>query len=471
MTIDRAEWLPLTAGQMDFWEEFLFHPDQPVSTVAHCLDLQGPLDEGALASAIRQTVAEADTLSLRFRETGDGRVQQQVDPARAPRLMLHDLRGADDPDAAARRIMQGDMDAVLDLRRHPLSAQMLLRVGDRRWLWYSRGHHIILDGFGVALIEGRVATLYTAATGAGDAGAPFGRLANFIHESTAYADSATCAADRAYWQGELAPFRDALPVLRKGAEDYGVHPMQADVTPGPAFEGALQQAATRAGLNWADTLTLLSAIWLARHDPGRTARGAMPVWLPYMSRMGSVSANTPAMVVNILPLIVDPQPDEGLGTLIARLARTLRRHRRHGRYRIEDMARDCGIPAGHRFHFTPLVNVMPFAQPRFPGLDARRHVLAAGPGDGFNISFTGDGMGTGLSASIEADPAIQPRDSFAARVAAFETWLRGAVQQLAQGLNRKPEKKSWPETVLGRAVALGSDQPASPVLPAGRDLE
>ena len=64
MREERPEWHPLTAGQMDFWEEFVVHPDQPVSTVAHCLKLQGPLDEEALIAALTQTVAEADTLAL-----------------------------------------------------------------------------------------------------------------------------------------------------------------------------------------------------------------------------------------------------------------------------------------------------------------------------------------------------------------------------------------------------------------------
>lgn len=426
---ERPDWRPLTAGQMDFWEEFVFHPDQPVSTVAHCLELQGPLDEAALIAALNRTVAEAETLALTFREGPDGRVLQRVDPSRVPQLARQDLRGAPDPWAAARRIMRADIDAVLDLRCQPLSAQMLLRLGDDRWVWYFRGHHMILDGFGMSLIEGRVARLYAAATGQGEAGASFGQLADFLAEDAAYQGSETCARDRAYWQDQLAPYRATLPVLRKGAEDYGIQPMRAAFIPGAAFERDLQAMAADLRLSWADTLTLLSAAWLALHDPDRAdALAPLPIWLPYMSRMGSISANIPAMVVNILPLIVTPQPDEPLRQLLARLAKDLRRHRRHGRYRIEAMARDCGLGAGHRFHFTPLINVMPFAPPQFPGLKATRHVLAAGPGDGFNISFLGDGMGAGLSAAIEADPATQSRDSFPNRAAEFEAWLRAAVQ-------------------------------------------
>lgn len=428
---DRAEWHPLTAGQLDFWEEFVFHPDQPVSTVAHCLELRGDLDEAALIAALRQTVAEADTLALTFLETDDGRVLQRVDPARVPQLAQHDLRAAADPWDAARQIMRADIDAVLDLRQQPLAAQMLLRLGDDRWVWYFRGHHMILDGFGMSLIEGRVAQLYAAATGQGEPGTAFGPLTDFLAEDAAYAASEACAQDRAYWQDQLQPFRTDLPVLKKGEEDYALTPLRAAFTPGAAFERDLQAAAASLRLSWADTLTLLSAAWLALHDPDRKPGAPLPIWLPYMSRMGSVSARIPAMVVNILPLIVVPEPGEALDQLMARLAKQLRRHRRHGRYRIEDMARDCGLAAGYRFYFTPLINVMPFAPPHFAGLQAKRHVLAAGPGDGFNISFLADGMGAGITAAIEADPVTQSRDSFPVRVAGFESWLRQVVAALA----------------------------------------
>ncbi len=439
MQDERPGWHPLTLGQMDFWEEFVFHPDQPVSTVAHCLELRGPLDEPALIAALDQAAAEADTLALTFDETPDGGVRQRIDRDRIPRLIRHDLRDVPDPGAAARRIMRADIDAVLDLRRQPLSAQMLLRIAPDRWIWYFRGHHMILDGFGMSLIEGRVARLYAAAVGAGDPGMPFGRLADFLAEDAAYQVGAACARDRAYWLDQLAPCRADLPVLRKGTEDYGTAPMRAAFTPGAAFEADLAAAAAHLRLSWADALTLISAAWLALHDPDRADPAApLPVWLPYMSRMGSVSANIPAMVVNILPLIVTPQPDESLVGLLTRLAGDLRRHRRHGRYRIEAMARDCGLGAGRRFHFTPLINVMPFAPPQFPGLDATRHVLAAGPGDGFNISFLADGLGRNIAATIEADPATQARDSFPARAAGFEIWLRDALRGLAAGTGARP---------------------------------
>lgn len=161
-------WMPLTLAQLDFWEEYALHPDQSVSTVAHCLDIEGAVDQPALVEAITRTVHEADILSVRFREqSGRGEPQQRCDTVQAPMLELRDLHGQPAPLETARRLMREDIESRLDLMRQPLSVQWLLRVGERRYLWYSRGHHIILDGYGMVLLERRCAQLYAHLLGAG----------------------------------------------------------------------------------------------------------------------------------------------------------------------------------------------------------------------------------------------------------------------------------------------------------------
>lgn len=65
MTHD-AGLMPLTLAQKDFWEEFQFHSELPVSTVAHCISLKGALNADALARAIQATCDEADVLACGF---------------------------------------------------------------------------------------------------------------------------------------------------------------------------------------------------------------------------------------------------------------------------------------------------------------------------------------------------------------------------------------------------------------------
>lgn len=413
--------LPLTLGQLDFWEEFQAHPDHPVSTVAHLTEFRGALDPEALARAITIMASEADVLSLRF-QPGPPPLQR-VDPAACPPLVRLDLRDHPSPDAEARRLMQADIDRKLDLATDALSALWLVRTGQDCWLWYLRGHHIFLDGFAMSLIERRVARLYGHLTRGDDAGRPFDRLADYIAEETAYRDGAPHQAARAHWRAHLgAGPRPAI--LRKGSENYPATPRSADI-PLSHLAEPLRQASARLELGWPDILIMLCALWLwhrpedADHRPGTDRL----VWLPLMGRMGSVSANIPAMVLNILPLRVSASPGAGLAATLHALAAELRLLRRHGRCRIEQVASDHGLTGGQRFFFSPLINVMPFDMALFEGCETRREVLAAGPGDGFNITIIGSARAEGLTMMLEADPALTSGARFADHVRGLPGFL------------------------------------------------
>ncbi|MBO9456727.1 condensation protein [Paracoccus sp. R12_1] len=401
----RTEWLPLTLGQLDFWQEYRAHRGKSVSTVAHLTRLHGDLDHAALSVAIRDCIAESDVMCLRFRER-DGIPEQMIDPALAPVLREMDLRGETDPDGRARSMMQEDLDRPLDLLTGPLVAQWLVRTGDKDCMWYCRGHHIFLDGYSMALIERRVARLYAHHAGGDDPGDPFLPFPEYLREESEYRVSDRHASDGAFWQDRIAE-APRLVVLDKGSEDYPQTQRCAE-TDLHHLSAPLQSTGERFAMGWPDMLTLLTGLWLWGHpesDRGR-AFSERVIWLPFQSRMGCVGSRIPAMAVNILPFRVTADPTHDLTETLRTMARDLRKHRRHGRYRIEQITLDQSIAAGRRYFFSPLINVMPFDPPRLPGADIRQEVLAAGPGDGFNIGFAADSRGDGLMLYLEADPRL-----------------------------------------------------------------
>ncbi len=401
-------WMPLTLPQLDFWEEFSFHPDEPVSTVAHCVELKGNVDEDALIRAISRTAAEAEVLSVRFRAGRDGEDPIQIfDPECQPILETVDLRDHADPMAEAQRRMEADIEARLDLRTDRLSAQLLFRLAEDRYLWYVRAHHIIIDGYGLALIEQRCGHLYRHFRDGTDAGHPFIRLPFPWRHRT----SRRFAADRDFWAAYLDGPID-LPVLHKGVEDYcggGLHGAAKLSSDLPA---SLLDVSKALGIGWPDLLVLLSGLYLYHDQPRQKAPEGevLTLWLPFMSRWGSVGAHMPGMLVNILPFFLTVEAGRRSG-LSLRSTGILRKQRRHGRYRIEQIAADRDMPEASRFFFSPLINVLPFSSPEFADLQVFRHILANGPGDGFNLTFRGEDDGGGLTLQIDADSAMtDPRD-------------------------------------------------------------
>jgi enterobactin synthetase component F len=424
-------WYPLTFAQLDFWEEFRAHPGVAVSTVAHVTRFEGKVDVAALARAIRQTVAESDVLALRFRETADGPTQT-VDRCRMPLLQQIDLRSCPDPQTEARRMMDADIAKPMDLTRDLLSAQWLMRTADATWLWYCRGHHIFLDGYAMALIERRVARIYAHLTRDSDAGQPLAPFAAYLEEEAAYRAGPQHLTAAAFWRDAIAAGPD-LPVLTKGSEDYPAKPLCAEIDLSD-LSHPLGRAAAALQIGEADLLTLLAGIWLCRHPCGPNQPEATDrvIWLPYMSRFGSVSANIPAMVVNIFPFRVALNRGASLRENLVAAAGSLRRHRRHGRYRIEQMAQDCGLSSRQRFLFSPLVNVMPFDMAEYPGLRTEREVLAAGPADGFNMTFACDSRSADLILWLEADPVLTSPELFDFHRQRFPAFLRDSVTSFSQ---------------------------------------
>ncbi len=62
--------------------------------------------------------------------------------------------------------MQADL--AQDLRvdgGNPLVCHQLLRVGDDRWYWYQRYHHLLVDGFSFPAITRQIAAIYRARRG------------------------------------------------------------------------------------------------------------------------------------------------------------------------------------------------------------------------------------------------------------------------------------------------------------------
>ncbi|MTH77576.1 condensation domain-containing protein [Paracoccus aestuariivivens] len=434
----------LTLAQLDFWEEFRMHPGEAVSTVAHAIELTGEVDESALAAAITQTIAETDVLALRFTTAPDGTPRQQLDETRRPVLRRLDLSGEFDPMARAMALMQADVEEPLDLLSEPLAAQWLIRLGPDHVIWYNRGHHIVLDGYAMGLIESRCARLYAAGTGHGEAGAPMGRFFAYVDEETTYRASPRHDTDGQHWAKVLSGPAPAK-TLDKGSEDYPTEEMFHEESLADLRETLLARSA-EFGIGWPDLLTLLCGVWAAlnvkdrsvsRHVDGHGGI-TMPVWLPYLSRMGSVAIDVPALVVNILPFEVTIMPDETLAGAAPRLAGQLRKLRRHGRYRIEQIGFDHGQGAGQRFFFSPLINVLPFDKARFVGCETERHVLSNGPGDGFNITIRGDSHAGGLELRMDADPSLTARTDFAQHASSLPAFLRETLRPESRDLPISP---------------------------------
>ncbi|NUP29870.1 MAG: hypothetical protein HOQ44_24870, partial [Nocardia sp.] len=155
-----VEPFPLTPAQTAMWYAQRIQPDIPL-IVAEYVEFHGDLDPGLLLYAIERFGVETEIGLQRIVQV-DGVPHQVIDPTTRPGWARLDLRSEPDPHAAALAWMKEDARTPIDFEHDPLVFNAVLRTGDRDYIWYSRVHHIVIDGY--AAMNGliRTAEIYTA---------------------------------------------------------------------------------------------------------------------------------------------------------------------------------------------------------------------------------------------------------------------------------------------------------------------
>ncbi|MGI5220569.1 amino acid adenylation domain-containing protein [Nocardia sp. CA-290969] len=382
--------LPLTGPQLGIWNAQQFDPESGRYLVGEVLEISGaePIDVELLAEAIRRTVAEAENMRLRFRDTDSGPRQFVGNEPAVLRPMI-DLRGAADPVSLAHE--------AVALERHE-AAQRCRGMVDRRLYNYTLirltecevwcvqlYHHLIVDGYSAALLSRRVAAHYTALRRGTEAPkATFGSIADLVADEQAYRESEQFTADQDYWQEQLspAPSLDGRGTALGGAVERTI---RAEAILPVATLDRLKHCTERYRITWADGLIACYAAYLQR------LLGTSDVVLSMlmMGRVGRVALSTPAMAVNVLPLRLAVHAHETVGELGVRVAETLREMRKHQRYSGADLARDLrGFGAGELLHGIGInLKVFDFALD-FDGAKGVLRNIAGGPPEDLGLVVT-----------------------------------------------------------------------------------
>ncbi|MEV6345842.1 amino acid adenylation domain-containing protein [Actinoplanes sp. NPDC051851] len=364
--------LPLTAAQHGVWYALRLDPGTTAYDIGGYADVRGPLDPDLLETACAAVAGEAGALRVRFDDTGP-EVVQIIDPERRPPVSRVDLSGGPGPEEAARRWLREWFTVPRDPVRDPLAEFALLRLApDRHW-WCPRGHHLVLDGYSMPLLCGRIAELYTALLEERTARqSPFRPYELLVAAEREYPGSGAYEKDRLFWHERLAGSAAAPTLSGRGP-----------LPPGPVHRRTIRlpRAATGAPGSWGERTVAGLAGYVGRLTGARE----LCLAVPFAARQGDL-LRIPGHTANVLPLRLAVLPEATPGELTALVAVELAAARRHQRYRGEQLAREIGDRSG------PAVNIKFFDyRLAFGPAEAVLQSVAAGPVDDLTLSVRQDG--------------------------------------------------------------------------------
>ncbi|XIG26164.1 condensation domain-containing protein [Lysobacter enzymogenes] len=371
----------LSTAQSEMWFAQELDADNWLYHSCGYLDIDGPLDVARFERALHRFVAETDALHLRFCDGPDGPLQC-IGEAPALPLETVDLSSHEQPFQAALSAMRADMQRVFDLRSSRLFNYILFKLGEDRYLWYKRYHHIVLDGAGSSLDIARVAQIYTALCRDEEVPASdLGGICALLDDDRDYRQSDRCRRDQAFWRdyARSLPETTALsgrPLARTSTFRRCSLPFP------PSLAAALMDAQSGQS-KWPQLMTAAVAAYLYRVSGGKVDTFDFPV-----AARAKHLRYVPGTTANVLPLRLGLHADESLSALAARCGREILRVLKHQHFRGKDIQHMRPAAAGA---FGPRINILPFDyECALDGHPAALHSLSNGLVHDFSVTLQGE---------------------------------------------------------------------------------
>jgi len=391
----------LSAAQQGIWFAQQLAGDMPIS-IAQYVELIGPVDIELLAESARRAGREFGTGYLRLIEADD-QVIQVVDTSLYDGYMVLDFRHDRHPESAAYAWMRAEFSAPLDLLGDRLVSSAVLRLSDERLFWYSRFHHIVIDGMGALSMAHRTAQLYNAALrGVQAPPATADDLARIVADDAAYRHSDRFRADREHWREHLAGMADPVSLAGRAAA-ADAHPILAGGEL-PRETAELMDAVARAQSSSVAPIVVAA---FAAYLGTMTGATEVVLSLPVSARTTASMRRSGGMIANVVPLRLRLRPDATVGEAITLTQTELTGALRRQRYRQEDIVRDLGWRMDEIASFGPTVNLM-MADTRIElgPVTGRLHVLTSGPIDDLFVNIYPGVGGESTHIDLQANPNL-----------------------------------------------------------------
>ncbi|WP_256989367.1 amino acid adenylation domain-containing protein [Rhodococcus sp. 05-2254-6] len=393
----------MSSSQADIWIAQQFMPDVPF-TIAYFVDIIGAVNLDSLVECGSRAHREFSSSTMRIIEV-DGTPMQRFEPRETDRVEILDFREHDRPADAATQWMEDDCRTPFSMDGQ-LVRLCVLRVGDDRVFWYTRAHHIALDGYASMKVLERAAALYAAASGgvepvAVDPTTP----AALVAEDERYRTSARARRDRAHWQSADLGHAEPLGRIVQPASVPIVVGEDRSVSP------------TAAGYATSTVVIAAFAAYLARMNDTENVDLSLPV----SARPTAMLRRAGSSLSNVVPLSLPGIGSATVNNVIKSTEVAIGAVLRHQRSRPQLSKSGNALSAGL---FGQTINVMMFANTVAIGdFDGEINILTTGPVSDLAVNIYPGRGGARPRIDFEANPAAYTPSDLARHHARFLYFL------------------------------------------------
>ncbi|MEN9868175.1 MAG: hypothetical protein RL748_3765, partial [Pseudomonadota bacterium] len=340
---------PLSSVQSVIWLDQAMQPGTALYHIGFALQLDGVVDAALLQQAIDIVANQHDSLRMVLRAT-DTMPQQSVLPQVHIPLQCVDFSGAPDAEAQAQAFLQQQFQTPFQLFDNILWHSWLVQVSPTRGYWLLRFHHIMTDGFGVALIGHPIAKTYTALL----RGQPLPDVSgpsyfDFLPDDQAYLQSSRYQRDQQFWAARFPYLPPAL--FDRSVErnlERSLEPGGNSAAEGPGGSGQHRWFMPRSlygqlkqlgGGSAAHVLLAAMALYFGR----MTAQSQVVIGVPVHNRSSAAQKRSIGVFSSVNPIGIELDLQQDFHHAMQSVAEQLQRCYRHQRFPLAEINRQLKL--------------------------------------------------------------------------------------------------------------------------------
>jgi amino acid adenylation domain-containing protein/non-ribosomal peptide synthase protein (TIGR01720 family) len=334
---------PLTSSQREIWFDQMLHEEIPLYNIGGRVHLPGRIKPQLFKQAVNLLVQKHDTLrTLLLNERDeDGIPLQTYTESLNVDVPVHDFSNAENPEQVALKWMQARFKEPFELIEKPLFRYDLIKTSDDSYYWLLQYHHLIIDGWGVALLNRSLAEIYTQLVNGENPSLNSPSYTGFIENDRNYVESALFEKQRQYWLEKYPAVPEPLLNPRYRAE-FNRDLIESGCEELYLSRNFYNQLNILAKQHQATLFhVLLGALYT--YFTRTAQRDDFAIGLPVLNRAKAQFKQTAGLFTGVSATWFKCGQDLSFAELLGHIQKTLKANYRHQRFPVSEVNRAIGL--------------------------------------------------------------------------------------------------------------------------------
>lgn len=441
--VERGDRAPLSFAQQRLWFLAQIEGGSAAYHLPLGMWLRGRLDTAALKRALDRIMERHEALRTTFLMV-DGEPQQKIAPAEECRFQLreHDLRHSNNAQGERERLIAEEIRSDFDLERGPLIRGRLIRTGEDEHALLITMHHIVSDGWSLAVLFKEMSVLYGAYVRKEEDPLPELTIQypDYAIWQRKWMEGEALSAQAEFWKQNLAGAPDLLELpadrVRPARQDYAGAAME--VAFGEKLTSGLKELSRRHGTTLFMTLLAGWTTLLGR----LSGQQDVVIGTPVANRGQVEIENLIGLFVNTLTLRLDLSGSPTVADMLERVKKQTLAAQHHQDMPFEQIV-DLLQPLRSLAH-SPLFQVMFIWQNtrerklELPGLEVKPVQGISDVAAPFDLTMSLEETGRRIVGGVEYATSLYDRPTVERYLGYLRRLLEGMVTEPGAAIDRLP---------------------------------